>query len=876
MTKQGKPQSSKKPKETPPFKNVSTLAKKSIKKSKKILGRKLLDYWTKTETKKNKEKKGTKYKESSSQAEIPIKYIDENGIICTADNRYVTFVEIAPSSFFKKPENVREYTRNRFSMIFKNCPAKMGILILSDTTNPTQLIENIKRKCKDNESEEIKTAENDYIEHIKRLANSQAESKRYFIIYEYTGTEEGKSNKHSDIVRAMTNYRDNLINTMGATISPVIIPDSWRNFVYETLYYFFNRQTSRYVPFSERRERIISDYKKYNEVAGKKKKEPTFADFIAPKGIKFIDRYHLIMDGLFYRYMGIYGDSIDTYVEYQLLEMFSTAGPNVDVYIPIRKGSKAFNVASLKFKNRQTKSSISSAIRRNKDDKAENATNEYKYNEYIRKALESGDQDLFDVGIIMIFRNSQLKNIDSLVSQLQAHLATHSVAYDDGYLSIEEYFKMSMPFLYFTEPFNRIRRNFLTESMPALYDFVVEEMLDPKGFAFALNTENDSMVAVNNFNTSRYKNANMCIFGTSGSGKTFTEQLIARWMRLSGIRTFFIIPKKGFFDYYAQCKALNGSFIRLIPGSKDCINPLGIIPEGKIDEQLLGEDIIIDRGSLVSKKIVNVIIWLQLVMGKEELTTTQLNALNSELTALYEDFGIKVNDNSSIYEDVKFGKLKIMPQIEHLQKRIAKNEVIKDIAIALEPFVNGNCQNLNGQTNVDLANQYTVFDVDEELTGEKMLASFLYIAFDYVYDKMKEDPMSMDVLFLDEVWKMMKTEDCAKQVQNVSKLVRGYCGAVITATQEISDLMKSEGGFGKSVINNSEIKILLNMKETDADEIAPLMHLSDEIKEKICHFSRGHGVLIANGDATEISIIPSELALKTIAPKSANNNNNNE
>ena len=40
-------------------------------------------------------------------------------------------------------------------------------------------------------------------------------------------------------------------------------------------------------------------------------------------------------------------------------------------------------------------------------------------------------------------------------------------------------------------------------------------------FLFGTNIYNDSLVFIDRYNTNKYKNANICIFGTSGARKVF-------------------------------------------------------------------------------------------------------------------------------------------------------------------------------------------------------------------------------------------------------------------------------------------------------------------------------------------------------------------
>lgn len=94
-------------------------------------------------------------------------------------------------------------------------------------------------------------------------------------------------------------------------------------------------------------------------------------------------------------------------------------------------------------------------------------------------------------------------------------------------------------------------------------------------------SDNGTIVSPNWFDTDMFINANMTIIGSSGSGKTFTEELIGRRMYLNGCRSYFIIPKKGLLDYYDGCANIGGTFISLAPGARDRINVMDIRPEGK-------------------------------------------------------------------------------------------------------------------------------------------------------------------------------------------------------------------------------------------------------------------------------------------------------
>ena len=65
------------------------------------------------------------------------------------------------------------------------------------------------------------------------------------------------------------------------------------------------------------------------------------------------------------------------------------------------------------------------------------------------------------------------------------------------------------------------KRNVLTNGLVATYPFISSAIFDEEGIFIGTNIYNNSLVFIDRYNTQKYKNANICIFGTSGAGKSF-------------------------------------------------------------------------------------------------------------------------------------------------------------------------------------------------------------------------------------------------------------------------------------------------------------------------------------------------------------------
>ena len=247
------------------------------------------------------------------------------------------------------------------------------------------------------------------------------------------------------------------------------------------------------------------------------------------------------------------------------------------------------------------------------------------------------------------------------------------------------------------------------------------------------------------------------------------------------------------YEYKRSCELTDGLYVPLMPGSSACINILEIRPEGAINLSMLTKDTVIHEQSLLAQKISTVITWLELTMGEASISDSLSDKLSTILYEMYTDFGITDN-NESIYADSTHTTLKVMPILSDLYHYIEKSSILSEqdagrILSTLNQFISGISKNLNGQTNVDLSKRYIAFDCDEKIIGKKLLASYLYIAYQFICNAVKASPDSQDLIFLDEVWRMMRTASCAEQIQELVKIIRGYYGGVIFATQEINDFL---------------------------------------------------------------------------------------
>lgn len=793
------------------------------------------------------------YYEGASQGDIPVKDI-KDGIIQTKDNRYIGIVEVLPLNFFKKSDAEQVRIMNAYAKLFKRNDYKFGVYIWSDKSNPYELIKNLENNCNYLDNPKIAEGMEEYIDFLYILGNTDAITKRFFYVFEYRGEDGRKDGNYKEIVQSVEESKAEIRRIMKECGNICVVPKNETHFAIEILYTFFNRNSSKKESVDQRYIRMKKDYQIFNELTGKHK-EVTIADVLAPRGLYFDNRNYVFMDGYYYGFIGIMGDDWPVNVCRAWLERFNY-GAFIDLVMLGIKQPQEITKLAIKGANKFTVDRLKSKYRKGKMDSAEKWNSKFLNNKIVFDEMNNGTS-LYNCGLILVIRTYTEKDLGRVKRAIKKDLKSIDIAIDDAFLSQEDYWRMVMPLLYITPSFNVIKHNILASQLPTTYCYTAYEICDPTGFVIGQNRDNDSILAINNFNTEYYMSANMLVIGRTGAGKTFFEQLMGRRSFFNGKRCFYIIPKKGF-ELRKGIENLDGTYVELFPGSKDCVNIMEIRPEGIPDLSLIDEEVLVQKGSWLAKKITNILMWIQLLLGERKMNSREYNKLNVILKSIYRDYGI-TDDNRSIFKDKTYNAIKPMPIISDIYIRTKDDEELQEITEQLYPFVYGNCSNMNQPTNVNLNNPNIVFNIDEDVIGQRLLGPFLYIGFEFTYNEVKSNTESDDLIFLDEVWKMFVTEDCAEQVQNMVRLVRSYHGATVIATQQIQDFLNAPGDFGKTVLNNSEISLILGMKPKDLELVKKELHLSEKDCEKILSFDRGTGMLISKGDKIEVQIKASDL-----------------
>lgn len=793
-------------------------------------------------------------KNYDSQGIVNVSKISK-GIICCADGNYVKILEVMPLNYYQKDVLDKNKITETFMSLFRTFPENGHIKVRTQISDTNTIIETIRENYRKENNPKLAHIAEKYISHILRLQCDNTVEKRFYIMYRYEGDNGKFSRNFKDIYNSMKSIEYDIRSKLSSTGNLVIAPEDENYHACEVLYKFYNPISSVTEPLRKRVDRICEDYQKVPKAIGK----PKEADFIAPRGLSSkVTKDWLLMDGMYHTWLVLRDNTYPADVQTGWLDNIPIDN-GIDIDVFFKRNNRGTVESGLK-QLRKFKYSSYNANQTNFD-KAETLSKEIRNAEYIRSCMSSSDEDLFSVCIVITVRSETYAGMKEMKNLIQKHLEGLSIYTSTSFLSAHEFLKCVAPDMYINKSyFKKYSHNFLTRNMAQLYPFTSVSLFDNEGYVVGRNVLGGSLVAFNNFNTQLYANGNMVILGPPGSGKSFLEMMLGYRMRMMGVRTMYILPLKAH-EYMGACEHIGGEYIKFIPGGKTCVNIMEIRPQVTADGELLENTDETDGmdAPLLARKIASLCAWLQLNMLDDKLSVAEKNRFNVLCTKLYANYGITSN-NDSIWLNKEKRILKAMPILQDLNDALREDPVLSRVKDVLSPYMHGGMfSNFNGPTNVDLNNQFLVFDVDKTSINEDYLPAMMYIAFDCCYDLAKQSLKHKDAIFMDEVWLMMQNEDCAKQVKEMVKIIRGYGSCTVLATQDIGDFLRSNNGLGESILISSKIKFFLKMDDMELNNIARVVDINANDRANFKKFPpRGRAMLMSDKDKMLIDIISSE------------------
>lgn len=562
-----------------------------------------------------------------------------------------------------------------------------------------------------------------------------------------------------------------------------------------------------------------------------------FKDKISPSYINLKNPKYIEIDGLFYS-----GILVVNYLrENQDLILKNIIDNNEDVIISIfyEKQDTVRVIKDLTYNIGNTAVNLKD----NSSSRTDNEIAAFSYNDakYIRKEMQINNEKLYFIYTYVLTYSKDKNELDYKLDRIESLLSSSGLVGKKSYFRQEQIFKSCMP-LMINENLLKgaARRNILTSGIPVTYPFISSSIIDEEGIFVGINLKNNSLVLINKYNSLKYKNSNMCIFGASGAGKSFFTKLMILRYALFGLNQYIIDPDR---EYTNLVENLKGSIIKIGPKSNTFINIFDIRKESLED----GEN------GFLANKIIRLLGFFNLIVPN--MTEEDKSYLESKLIEVYKNKGINFDDTSLLNSDNSFKDEKQMPKFDDLYKIL--NKKFQSLFFA---FTKGSLSFFNEYTNVSLDNSLILGDVYD--LGEDNLKYGMYAFTEFFWDKIKQDRNSNKAIYFDEIWRLIgvtSNKNVAAFVYKIFKTIRKYGGSGVAITQDISDLFSLDNGdFGRSIINNSEFKIFFNLEEENIKILSNVTDLSETEKIEIKGLGRGESLMFIGKEHIIVKILAGE------------------
>ncbi len=479
---------------------------------------------------------------------------------------------------------------------------------------------------------------------------------------------------------------------------------------------------------------------------------------------------------------------------------------------------------------------------------------------YIRRQIQLEQESLYNIyGYISVSANSK-EELEVAIQKVEAICNGVGVSTRRALFRQRETFESCLPIFQNMKSLQKYtKRNVLTDGLSSTYLFLANELCDKTGILIGANERDKSLIMIDRFNREKYKNSNMCVIGTSGSGKSYFTKLMAIRNRYLNISQFIIDPER---EYIKICKKLNGAIINF--------------ENGKIINLMDIREFSNDDGSgFLQSKIGKLNGFFSLVLP--DITQEEKNLLEEKIIECYANKNITFDDASLYYEcdnarlitAKRFKRSKDMPILMDLYDLIKKDKKLNRLKVLIKPYVSGSESFFNGYTNVDINNKFVVAD----LFGieEKSMSAAMFVLTEFFWDKIKEARSQKKIIYLDEAWRLIgSNSETANFIYKIFKTIRKYGGAVTAITQDIEDFFTLEDGkFGKGILNNSSIKTIFQLEENEIKILKNSLNLSEEEEIKIQNAKSGSCLVYAGSNHVEVKVLASEKEHEYISTENA-------
>lgn len=445
--------------------------------------------------------------------------------------------------------------------------------------------------------------------------------------------------------------------------------------------------------------------------------------------------------------------------------------------------------------------------------------------------MTNRNQRLFSTKLLITLFADSKSELDEAIASVRSIANKHSCILSVYSTLQEDAFNSCLPvgLDFVTE-----NRTITTEAAGVFIPFTSQELMQPGGMYYGVNTISRNLIKYNRLSGSNY---NALIFGQPGSGKSFSakREIMNTYINPAvGADVIIIDPEN---EYGPLAKLVGGEVIEVEAGGIHHINPFDLDvsygDEGK-DPLPFKQDFILSM--------------MEMILGSTiGITPGQKSLL----------------DRASRYTYAELKKHDYDPAFTPTMKDFYNNLVdfsendseAYDLAKSLEIYVDGTLNLFAHETNVNTKSNFIVYNIKSLSDTLKPLAMLVII--DNIWNRISINRKlkKPTFLYIDEAHLLFQSPQTATFISSLYKRARKYNGAITCITQNTSDIINNPN-VGTIIENTSFIE-MLSLSFKSSQELARILDISETQMAFVKNTQPGEGLLyIQAGPGSPSGIIP--------------------
>ena len=472
----------------------------------------------------------------------------------------------------------------------------------------------------------------------------------------------------------------------------------------------------------------------------------------------------------------------------------------------------------------------------------------------LRREIQINNEEIFKINFQITFFHKDLEKLFTLVKDFQNRLYSKQIISNISNFRHLDFYLNSLPYINQNNK-KKTSSYITTSSLANMFPFYTKNILDRNGIVIG-STKDENKLCILDIFDEKYLNSNMCIFGSSGAGKSFFIKLFILKQYISGKRQIVFDPEG---EYGSILQNLGAVYLCT---NNNLTNYKNILDIDEIDIQN-------DKGNFLSNKINQVLTLITRLLD----TTSQAEEEKIK-KAIYDSY-LKFNiteDIESIYkkstdENLYLNKTIIdkneFPTLFDIYEQIKSQNLKKKF----KDLILNKLKCFSKTTNID--DNISLIGIDLKSYDNKTSAILIRYFIERELKNMEENNYkNPTIIYIDEVWKYLKSslkENISDLVFLMYKTIRKKNASMILITQEMSDLFLGENfDYAKSILNNSEFKMFFKMSYSDVELFKNIGEIEEEDIHNISKLQKGEGYLMFEENRVNIKIDSTEYEKKFI------------